>query len=193
MILVVTTKLEFEGRLCKGKVLAPLTFVVLNGNRQVSCVCQCYLRNVRILKLLIVKEEKKRENVFTFFINVPDKFYKSCSYVSPGAIETSRLTQFWVENVCLLVDFREIYFFSIDENIVGYPKQVEKGTFASRSNAIYKSTFVGNVASLLTRSSGQKIVFALSQEKVPFDCKKGLQINHTMTRKEFDLFECIFG
>ena len=47
-----------------------------------------------------------------FFINGSDKIYKFCSYVSPGAIESSRLTQFWVENICLLVDFSESYFVS---------------------------------------------------------------------------------
>ena len=34
----------------------------------------------------------------------------------------------------MLFDFSESYFVSIDENIVGYPKQMEKGTFALRSN-----------------------------------------------------------
>lgn len=33
-----------------------------------------------------------------------------------------------------MVDFSESYFVSIDENIIGYPNQVEKGMFTSQPN-----------------------------------------------------------
>lgn len=51
--MVVATKLGFRSRLCEGKVLAPLTSVVLNENDLVSFVnkCQCNA----ICFLLIIK------------------------------------------------------------------------------------------------------------------------------------------
>ena len=52
-------------RLCKGKVLAPLTSIVLDGTHLLQSVFVCYCEILRSSKL--ERKKKERRNVFIIF------------------------------------------------------------------------------------------------------------------------------
>lgn len=70
--MVVATKFRFESRLCEGKVLAPLTSVVLNGNYLVSFT-NIVLDLVYLFSYDYYKFEKKKRTKNKFLVMVLDK------------------------------------------------------------------------------------------------------------------------
>ena len=81
---------------------------------------------------------------------------------------------------------------SIDENIVGYPKQMEKGTFASQPNG-FTNHHSWATQQAYSYAQVDETLFCIVKTKYLLFSKKSLRTNHTMARKEFDWFEVFFN
>ena len=52
---------------------------------------------------------------------------RSCSYVSPGVMENSKLCSFWKENVCLLVDFKKMFLLWEMRDKINWLRKIDCG------------------------------------------------------------------
>src|SRR4051812_30418739 len=83
--MVFATKFRFGSRLSKGKVLAPLTSIVLDGTHLIILVIDSYL--IIYLRSNYYMDKNKRD--LGFFIVELAKIFESCAYVFPRAMGKS--------------------------------------------------------------------------------------------------------